>query len=49
MPDLTAAFSPAAHAAVSAVLTGDWLPQAQWNPAQRPAYVEAVLAALSQS
>lgn len=49
LPDLAAAFSPAAQAAVSAVLTEDWLPQAQWSPAQRPAYVEAVLAALSQS
>lgn len=48
LPDLAAAFSPAAHTAVSAVLTGTLLPEARWNPAQRPAYVEAVLAALGQ-
>lgn len=47
LPDLAEGFGYAAHQKASEVLRDTWLPQASWNPYQRPEYTAAVLAALA--
>lgn len=47
LPDLAEGFGYDAQQRASEVLRETWLPQASWNPYQRAAYVEAVLAALA--
>lgn len=46
LPDPIGAFSAAQQAAASSALADTWLPQASWNPAQRPGYVQAMRQAL---